>query len=514
MTKQSRPFARPSPIANGRVAVVALLLVLGCAASRAAAAADKASAFGEHAVSFAGKTMPDLQQDISVTHSPLVLIVYDDSDTVTVDNVWKKVITGVSDALHPFTAKTAHMGSSTTAGRAVLDGFGIFTPAILLFDGILRPVPHQTGTLAKMPIAYGGELSVSRVTRWVLESISGDLITRIDTDADLTRLFSKYPGYPELPRVLYFSRNGYVSPVVRVLSQIFQSDAVFGSVVAPFEDDDDAGSKAEIAKRYGIESKDDLPAFVVLRPSQSQSGVDNVVRVDGVAEDSVTVDLSAALEAELPDSAVSAYRHYAATGEGSRLNMAQKRKLYILSELGRERAEVFGEDANGMGGGDSATAAELAKLAEPVVVTTQSEWQRYCAQMRDGSHCFAVVADPSELDSAKDVLRATAARILKSVSAGRAELISFVIIDADRSGSIRQFLDVGSNGVPDAVLLTATSPRLFYNFIGSFSSDNLVRFYLSKTQVKTPTGGTRYLAHLVPGLADPPGYNDDDDKDL
>lgn len=490
-----------APVAFACAVVAALCLSVG-----AAAADGGKSPYGANAISFSEAATSEFSNALAAVHVPMVLFVFDAAGPPSNAGAWQKFISQFSDTMKLFSLKTGYVFSTSPLGKDLVKGFGISVPAVMMFDGLLQPMPNQPQSYGKVPVGYSGDMTLPKMMRWVLSNISPNLITRVNDLEDLQDLFGKYPGYPELPRVLYFPASDYVGPVFRVLSQLFQADAAFGVVVSPF----DTEEKAAIAKRYGVRDKADLPAIVVLRP-HSSGNADDVVRVDGVTRVSTVEEIAERLHAELPDSAIRSMEAYASTQDGTLVNAVQRRKLYILQEVARERAELFGDEAD-----EPPSAAEEHSMV--VTIASQQLWQQQCAYMLQDGYCLAVIAERTEMASAKAVLQKAAKQIVKSIPRGLRPRVRFVVLEAERSRAIAEFFALGQHGLPDVVLLSSASPAVFFNFVGSYSSDNLARFFLSKTQAKTVVGGTRYKAYRIPALEPEPTPTNrsptGDDEDL
>ncbi|CCW59986.1 unnamed protein product [Phytomonas sp. EM1] len=429
-------------------------------------------------------------------HTPLVVVVFNDEDSFERKNVWEPLINKLSDSLHDFLIKVGYVTSQSEVGQSLKRMYGFQSPAIIFFDGFLEAPPSNSSILTKLPKFFTGELDFKSLLRWILQSISPDFITRLDHENDLFDWFRKLPQYSQLPRILYFTKEPYVGPVYRVLSQIMQQDAVFGVVVNAFEGDP---NKKVLAQRYNISQESELPAFLVLhRRDGGKTGVeDEVHRLQTVTKKSTVHSIMDTLLKDLPDASANVMRESGERINPKTIEKLWERRLYILREVEKERKEIL----NWM---EKETSQPSTSYNPPVEVRTQAEWEKNFVVLSKGHQCLIVFSEPALMENATSILKGVADKIVGSTGSEMLKRLHFVVVDAAVSGEVMRFFGADPSGLPAVVLLMGEA-QMYFNFDGSFSEDHLVDFYQINSKAQTASAGKSFSTRKMPPLSVPKG---------
>ncbi|CAD2214206.1 hypothetical protein AGDE_14901 [Angomonas deanei] len=330
--------------------------------------------------------------------------------------------------------------------------------------------------LTKPVKVFEGELSPVTLVNFVLESISPLALERVDNFRDVQSLFSLYPGYPKIPRILYFTNNDHVSPMLRSLSQQLAYSSVMGVVEEAFSTAD----KRAIAKHYGIESKAELPLFVVLFPSDGNR--DEVVKVEGLQSHSVIGDVASALKR--------AARITDGEGDASTNHTYKLRLNYMVTEMNRRWVALKKEKV-------------LSAKVMCHVIRNRKEWDDFMV-VPPGQFAAIAFAKKEDISRAKDILINATRSIMEQMVAPVAQnrFMRLGVVDETLARDVRQFFKAGADGgSPSLVFIQRDGDEgsVYYDFNGKFVPERIAHVFVSivgeSTQKPHP-----FKMSKVPGL--------------
>ncbi|KAG5463943.1 hypothetical protein LSCM1_00116 [Leishmania martiniquensis] len=447
--------------------------------------------FGPLVYSFT--TRLSLHQHMTLSSNPLVLFMFDHSGG-DMTSFWTLFLPKISKAFEAFGIEVAEAATSSETARELMNALKASSgPIILFFQGV-ADTPSAGGKALKVPIGYQGKIDIPSVLSWGLSCISSSVTHRLHSDADLARFFALYPKYPALPHVLYFPSANYTPGGYLSVSQHFSSDAVFGVVPNAFA----APEATRIAQRYNITSKDELPALLVLhKASGSDDGgtgeSDRVFRLPATSTPFSYREVMAFLSAHITDTFAALVAKATSTKSAHWLEVAESRRLYMLSQLVERQRDIAEEE-------------QVQMAREPILVKDQEAWSKECVRLPKKHRCIAAfidsAQDPSAKENALKVLSLVSIELLRRM--GREALkVSLVVVDRQGSDAVRAYFNVGQSGFPDVLFLSMDHPAKYFNFIGAFTAVGVMQFLAShdaQLAQKAVRGGHAFIPRMVPRL--------------
>lgn len=498
------------------VAAPLLLLLLTCIVLASTTTASKAGTVDPATLDpsvHSFSAIQEFQQHITATSNVFVLIVFDDSSDGGTRSIWIGFISQLSHVLQNYGIDVVATGRGSELGQAIIEGYQIAGGnVILLFQGMPSSSPENPQGATKIPLPYSGEVDVVSVVQWALSSISPFAIDRIENNADLAEWFHSYSRYPSMPRVLLFQKSDQVAPGFRAMSHTLYGDVITGVITNAFG----TAEKREITERYNITSPNELPALLLLEKQPMSEGngeADVVTRMESHETLGYLTATSFVID-HIPDSFVKGMKNMEATGNSDMLMEAQRRRVYMTLEISQKAANVRQE-------------MQRQAASRPVTVKTQEDWEKHCLRLPEkGSNCVAAFVDSSADAEAEtfafNVLYSLSVKLEETRTPGTSLKVSFVIVDRSRSSALMEYFEVGQNGLPEILLVCLGVPKTYFHYVGSFSAESILQFYLTKTSqpLKGAPGAHIFIPRAVPtieeAVPEPPGADDigDDGGDL
>lgn len=429
--------------------------------------------FGPNARLFS--SIADFENGVIKPTMPIVAVFFPMVGQEKEDGVranWAPFVSQLSQILQHFGVDVAYIPMESEVAKA-LAGQSAPEAMLLLFNGVHELA--SDGKLTKKPEMFQGELQLTKVSRWVLETLSYDHVERIHNEESLRFFFEKYPKYPTMPRVLYFPTVNITNPMYISQSQRFYVDAVFGVMVDPFATEE----KRKIAERYNIKSDDDLPAVLLLTPSSAnEDHVRFMYPLDNTTSSSKLGDF---LLEQLPDGV--AARSFRTAAQGEQQN-------YILEESKRIRAAATRD-----------IVAVSVKI--PLVRPSHSATMDRCLGVEEDNYCFILFVRDLNDGRPPLALRDGIVELFLRDTALSGKTLSYGV-PHDVSGGMRRFFGIKS--MPALVLVIGGPNRRFYVLQDvPLSKEAVMEFY----QESTPMLGKPFSPSQVPSLRE----NDKDDGD-
>lgn len=478
----NRPLVSPSFLCRS-----AVLLVLLFGSSLTVSAISASGPYGKDVITF--DSSDEYHQYLASMTTPLVSVMFDDSNTLEVEQAWRPLFKNLSAMLSPLGIRITSLPKSSPVTSRMQKAADLQLPSIWFFDGVSRYVTDRSKDVSKLPLQYVGSVDEYRLMQWILKSVSVTFLDRITNDAELYDYFDKYPGFPELPRILLFTAQSCVCPMFRVLGQMFQFDAVTGVVVDTFK----SPETAAIAKRYNVTSEDELPAIVVLHKENTFPERDSVHRLHVTAASGIR-ELATAINTVIPDSMVNILTKVRDSNDRSLYSLLEKRRQYIIEEVGRKQAEL------------AAIMEEVTSTVHvkpPVVVRTTGELRKQCIQSQKGVTCLLVIAAEETVTASVDTLHKAAKRITRSVPPEQTSSFHYVVVPAELATDIISHFEMedSKESLPAVLLFQSLPHRVYYQMPNSFTEEHLVTFVMSRTlRGSAALDGKRFIPRIVPGL--------------